>query len=394
LQELKIAVLGGAGLTGSCAVRALAESAEVSEGLVADLDGEKARLVADSLGRGKFRGAAVDVRNVRATAALIRGHDVVINAVQYYFNLQVMQAALKAKVNYLDFGGLYHTTLKQLKLDGEFRSRNLLALVGMGGEPGITNVLTRKAADSMDRVDAVRIRDGSRDLTSANSGFVVTWSLDTFLDELVLEAPVLEDGRIITVPALSRSEAVTFPKPVGEMETFVTIHSEVATLPAFLKSKGIRTVDWMEGSPDIRSLKLLVDLGLASTEEFDTGSGKVVPRKLLMSLIRSMNLVGYPKRVVPNDWETTRVVVDGKSSGRRVRRAFDVVIPPKPEWKMSCAQYAVGIPGSIAARMIGRGAIKERGVIPPEACVPPNELVRDLRGYGFRVSSNLLTPAS
>ncbi|MDA4121394.1 MAG: saccharopine dehydrogenase NADP-binding domain-containing protein [Thaumarchaeota archaeon] len=393
MPELKVVVLGGAGLTGSCAVRALAESPEVSAGLVADLDGEKARLVADSLGRGRFQGAAIDVRDVEATSAMIRGHDVVINAVQYYFNLQVMRAALKARVNYLDFGGLYHTTLKQLKLNGEFRSRNLLAVIGMGGEPGITNVLARKAADSMDRVSAVRIRDGSRDLTAGFSGYVVTWSLDTFLDELVLDAPVLERGRIITVPALSRSETVVFPKPIGSMETFVTIHSEVATLPNFLKSKGVKTVDWMEGSPDIRSLKLLVDLGLASTEEFDTGSGKVVPRKLLMSLIRSRNLIGYPKGVVPNDWEATRVLVEGSVAQKRTTKVFDVVIPPKPEWNMSCAQYAVGIPGSIAARMIGRGAIKDRGVVPPEACIPPDELIRELRGYGFKVASRLMAPA-
>jgi lysine 6-dehydrogenase len=262
----------------------------------------------------------------------------------------------------------------------------------MGGEPGITNVLARKAADFMDRVSSVRIRDGSRDLTEGFSGYAVNWSLDTFLDELVLGAPVLEDGRIITVPALSRSEKVAFPEPVGSVETFVTIHSEVATLPRFLRSKGIRTVNWMEGSPDIKSLKLLVDFGLASTEEFDTGSVKVVPRKLLMSLIRSRNLVGFPKGVVPNDWEATRVVVDGKSSGRRTNRVFDVVIPPKPEWKMSCAQYAVGIPGSIAARMIGRGDIREKGVVPPEACIPPSQLIKDLRGYGFRITSGLALP--
>lgn len=382
---MKVAVLGGAGLTGSCAVRALAESSDIDEGLVADLDGSRAQTVCDSLGKGKFVAGSVDARDVDATADLIRGYDVVLNAVQYYYNIDVMKAALKARVNYLDFGGLYHTTLKQLKLDREFRTRNLLAVLGMGGEPGITNVLARKGADEMDRVSSIRIRDGSVDLTKGLKGFVVTWSLDTFLDELILDAPVFQKGKTVVVPALSRKETVDFPTPVGTMDTYVTIHSEVATLPMSFKDKGIREVDWMEGSPDILGLKLLVNLGLASDEEIETKSGRVVPRKMLMSIIRSKGLIGFPEGVVPNDWEATRVTVEGKSSGKGVRRRYDVVIPNRKDWKMSCAQYAVGIPGSIAARMVGRGDVQAKGVLPPEACIDPDRFLGELKEYGFKI---------
>lgn len=389
---MRVAVLGGAGLTGSCAVRALAESKDVDEGLVADLDGLKAQTVSESLGRGKFAAAPVDVRNIEATAKLIRGYDVVVNAVQYYFNLDVMSAALKARVNYLDFGGLYHTTLRQLKMDGEFRARDLIAVVGMGGEPGVTNVLAKKAADSMDEVRSIHVRDGSVDQTKGLGRFVVTWSLDTFLDELILDAPVMERGKVTSVPALSRMETVDFPKPVGTMDTYVTIHSEVATFPSSFRGKGIQTVDWMEGSPDILGLKLLVNMGLASTNEVDTGSGKVVPRKLIMSIIRSGGLIGYPEGVVPNDWEATRVSVEGKKEGRRVVNRYDVVIPPRPDWKMSCGQYAVGVPGSIAARMIGGGQVKKKGVFPPEICIEPGGFLQALKGYGFRISSRTTRP--
>ncbi len=382
---MKIAVLGGAGLTGRCAVRALAESRDVSAGLVADLDGKNAQSVAASVGKGKFRGARVDVRNVEETASLIQGYDVVINGVQYYFNLDVMEAALKAGVNYLDFGGLYHVTLKQLKLHAKFRSKGLLALVGMGGQPGITNVLARHAADGLNEVTAIHIRDGARDLTKGVPPFLVTWSLDTFLDELTLDAPVFEGGTSKNVSALSRKETVDFGRPVGKLVTYVTIHSEVATFPDSFRDKGIRTVDWMEGVPGIQALKVLVDLGLTSTEEIEVGGAILSPRRFLLGLIKSKHLIGYPKEVTPNDWEVTRLTVEGKKAGRRVIRRYQVTIPPRKDWRMSCAQYGVGIPASIAARMIGRGEVRATGVLPPERCIDPKSFMKQLRAYGFKI---------
>lgn len=383
--DMKVAVLGGAGLTGRCAVRALAESRDVTGGLVADLDGAAAQSVATSDGKGKFRAARVDVRNIDETASLIQGCDVVINGVQYYFNLDVMEAALKAGANYLDFGGLYHTTLRQLKLDGRFRSRGLLAVVGMGGMPGITNVLARHAADGLDEVSAIHIRDGARDLTKGVPPFLVTWSLDTFLDELTMDAPVFEGGKTKSVPALSRKQKVDFGKPVGKLDTYVTIHSEVATLPESFREKGIMGVDWMEGVPGIQLLQMLVNLGLASTEEIEISGAVVSPRRFLLGLIKSKDLIGYPEEVIPNDWEVTQLTAEGKRAGRRVVRRYRVTIPPWKDWRMSCAQYGVGIPASIAARMIGRGKVEASGVLPPERCIDPASFIEQLRAYGFKI---------
>jgi saccharopine dehydrogenase-like NADP-dependent oxidoreductase len=383
---LRVVVLGGAGLTGKCAVQVLAERDEVTEGLVADLDGEKAKLASDSVGRGKFEAARVDVKDSDATAKLIRGYDVVINAVQYYFNLDVMSASLKAGVNYLDFGGLYHTTLKQLKLDDEFRKRNLVALLGMGAQPGITNVLARHAVDSLDEVESIRIRDGARDLTEGVPPFVVTWSLDTFLDELTMEAPVFEDGATKLIPPLSRSEEVDFHEPVGKVQVYSTIHSEVATLPQSFAKKGIQKVDWMEGIPGIEALRLLVSLGLASKEEVDIRGVKVSPRGLLLSLVRRGGLMGHPPNLVPDDWEITRVLVSGKSSGKSRTLQYDVTIPPRKDWKMSCSQYGVGVPASIGALMIGNGTVKARGVVPPESCIETSAFMKELERYGFKIA--------
>ncbi len=389
---MKIAVLGGAGLTGQCAAKNLAENKRVSEILIADLNKERISKVEKKLRSDKLTTATVDVSDVSETTRLLKGFDVVINAVQYYFNLDVMRAALNAKVNYVDLGGLYHMTLKQLELDQLFRSEGLTAIIGMGAQPGITNTVAKHASASLDHMIAVKIRDGSRDLTENAPPFVITWSLQTLLDEIVLDAVVYEDGRLITIPPLSRSEVVEFPEPVGTLETYVTLHSEIATFPRTFRDKGLSYCDWMEGSPNFMFVKMLADIGLADTNEVEVAGVRVKPRSFLLKLIESRGLLGYPEDVVPNDWEITRMIIEGTRNGRKLKLVYDIIIPPKPEWKMSCAQVGVGIPASIVAMMIADGEIKTKGVAPPETCVPTDRFFEELGRHGIKIVENVSGP--
>src|SRR6202453_679439 len=108
---MKIVVLG-AGLMGRAVVYDLSGAREVKNIVVADFDSARAQQVARKFGRGISRGAFADVRNTRHLAKLLHGCDVVVNCTQYNWNLDVMRAALAARVNYMDLGGLYHMTRK------------------------------------------------------------------------------------------------------------------------------------------------------------------------------------------------------------------------------------------------------------------------------------------
>ena len=115
-------VLGGGGAMGRAIARDLYDSSAEARILVADLNLEAVRATARSLGQGADPGGRVearqvDVRDTAAMAGLLKGRDVVINASNYYWNVQVMRAALEAGTHYLDLGGLFHTTRKQLELD-------------------------------------------------------------------------------------------------------------------------------------------------------------------------------------------------------------------------------------------------------------------------------------
>ncbi|MGA2462489.1 MAG: saccharopine dehydrogenase C-terminal domain-containing protein [Candidatus Bathyarchaeia archaeon] len=378
---MKVVVLGGAGLTGKCAVRDLIESPEVSEVLVGDVDSERLGKFVSILGSSKVTAEVVDVRNHDSLVSLLKGANVTVNAVQYYFNLDVMKAALMARTHYVDLGGLYHMTKRQLELDKDFRKAGLTAVVGMGCVPGISNAMARWAVDRLDSVDTIRIRDGWRDFTPNAPRFVATWSIQTFTDEFTQNAVIFENGQLREIPPLTLAEKVALPPPIGEIEAFTTLHSELATFPTSFKEKGIKNVNWKEGGPKGWHLdyELIVALGLMRDEPLRVADRVFVsPRQFFLKQLAHNNLLGHPEDVVPDDWECSRVEVLGKKNGKSAEMQLEVLYSAKKEWKASSAQYGVGIPASIVSQMLCEGQIQKAGVLPPENCVDPTILFKEL----------------
>src|SRR5689334_10144180 len=184
---LKFAVLGGAGAIGRIIVRDLFESSRSNHILVADFDVDAARGVAREFRSPRVSGVAADASDVPALSKRLRGCAVVINCTNHRFNLHVMEAALRAGIHYLDLGGLFIWTKRQLRLSRRFKDAGLTAVLGMGCAPGITNVMAAEAASKLKRVESIRIRVGSVDFNSAPSGdFSFPYSAQTIIEELTL----------------------------------------------------------------------------------------------------------------------------------------------------------------------------------------------------------------
>jgi lysine 6-dehydrogenase len=384
---MRIAVTGGAGLTGQCAVRDLIRS-NVDEILVGDYDSRALETL-----RTKLKGSAenvefrkIDVTKASETARALKGYDVVVNAVQYYHNLRVMSAALEAQSNYLDFGGLFHTTLKQIReFDSRFKDAGLLGVAGIGAQPGITNLMVKNALSGLDQASSVEILDGWRDPTESNSPLSFTWSPLTFFDESSKDAMVFENGKYSSRPALSEPERVRFPKPVGEVDVYLALHSEVATIPKSFKSYGLKKVVWKEGGTDLWKIKFLADLGLTSDEAVEFNGAEISPRKFLLNLIGSKGMLQTPENSVPNDFEITRVIVQGRLGSAKKKVIVDAYFPSFKPWRVSCSQYNVGIPGSIAAQMIGSGKVESNGVRPAEQVFEPRIFFKELAKRRIRI---------
>ncbi|HTP54405.1 MAG TPA: saccharopine dehydrogenase C-terminal domain-containing protein [Thermoplasmata archaeon] len=365
----RVVVLGGGGLTGRCSVRALADGGVFDSVVAADVDLELADRAARAAG-ARASATSIDVRNRGALVALLTGARVVVNAVQYGFNLTVMDAALEARVPYLDFGGLFHVTRRQLARDAEFRTAGVLAVPGLGQVPGISNVLAMQACADLDTVESLLIRDGWRDRTVGGPEIAFTWSPSTFLDEMVLPAVVFEDGAYREHPPMSGPEEFDFAPPVGRTRVYRTLHSEAATLPESLREKGLRRCEWKEGGPGMEVLRTMALLGLGSDRPVGVGGQSVVPKEFTLALLKREKLLGIPDGVTMDDWEVCDIEVVGSRSGARVVRHAVARFPPRPEWHLSATEYAVGIAGAIGAELIASGAVPGSGVLPPERCVP------------------------
>jgi saccharopine dehydrogenase-like NADP-dependent oxidoreductase len=371
-----VAVLGGAGAMGRAAVHHL--SASGREVLVLDFDAAAARRTARVFGGRSARSASGDARDPSRLARALRGAAVVVHCAPYAFNLGVMEAALKAGCHYVDLGGLFHTTRRQLRLDREFRRAGLLAVLGMGSAPGITNVMARLGADLLDGVRAIRVCNGGADFTRYDAPLAFGFTPDTVLDELSLPPMVFTRGRWQAVAPLSLAE--DFPFDLGTQRVHATLHSEVATLPVTYRRKGIRECTFKIAYDPalIERMKLLIDLGLADTRPGPRG---VAPRAVLLDCFRAMP----PPPAFVNDRDSMAVVVEGRIGRRPVTLRLDLTARPQRKPPLSAVARDTGFPAAIVAGMILDGAIDARGVRPPERAVPPEPLFAALAAKGMKL---------
>lgn len=383
---MRIVVLGGAGAMGQIAVRDLAMSQPVTEVVVADISAERADKLRKSLGNPKIKAAQADINNAPALTALLGGATAVINSSPYQFNVAVMEAALAAGCNYIDLGGLFHVTRKQLELHERFKEKGLLAVPGMGAAPGMTNVMAAHAAAELDSVESIEMVVAGVDFAKTNHPFLPPYALDTILDEYALEPMVFENGRFVAKPPMSGECLVDLPEPVGRVQAFLTLHSEIATLPLTFASKGIKHCTYKLGLPAEfhERAKFLVELGFGATTEMQVGGVSIKPRKVLQRMIEQHPVPDQD----PNDCEVVRVDVTGVRLGRPVRVRMESTITSHAEWKVSCGGLDTGVPPSIVAQMIGLKMIQSTGVVPPEQCVPAELFFFELskRGIPMRKS--------
>jgi saccharopine dehydrogenase (NAD+, L-lysine-forming) len=326
------------------------------------------------------------VRDVAATARALGGALGVIAAVDYRLNLPVMEAALRAGCHYTDLGGLFHETRKQLRLHARFRRAGLLAVLGVGAAPGIVNVLARAAADDMQQVREIHIAVGGIDRARRPAGapLASSYSLQTVLDEATLPAALFTGGRLRFVPAMSGAVDVDFPRPVGRRRPALTLHSELATLPASYRRKGIREVSFRIAFADELDarLRLLASLGVTSARPIDVRGRPVAPRDLLLALLARLPPPLPPPP--PDEHEVLRVVVRGVADGRAVEETLDCHCAGVPAWGVG-VDADTGCPPSILMQMIARGELAARGVLPPERAIPPAPFLAELERRGMRI---------
>jgi saccharopine dehydrogenase (NAD+, L-lysine-forming) len=389
---VRIVVLGGAGIIGRAIARDLAEDREVREIVIADLDVEGAGKVAAGLGRPGVTAVRADVTDHAGLVRLVRGAGVVVNSVQYYFNLPIMRACLEARVPYLDLGGLFHTTRKQLDLHEEFRRAGVLAILGLGSCPGIANVQARAVADTLDTVESIRIYNGS----TPDQGDSLAWaySIQTIFDEITQPPMVFRDGGFQETAPLGEEELYRFQEPIGVAKVHLSLHSEVATLPLTYAGKGIRDCFFKisffgYSEKALRQLQFLAQVGLASAEPVIVGGASVRPRDVLVEVLKK---APQARRTTSLGFKDIVTEVRGTRRGRPVLGRIETTAWPHQAWGITGGTLLVASPPAIVARWLARGQVKAAGVLPPEQAVEAAPFFKSLEARGARTILSVAEP--
>ncbi len=386
---MKVTIIGAAGKNAPGAIRDLADSPEVSKVVLADLkrNADVLRERAVDWGNGKAEIAFIDFKELDTLRKAIQGSMVVGNCSIFTFNLDVMEACLIEGAHYVDMGGFFHGSRKQLApaISARWKEKGLTAIVGMGSAPGITNVLARYGADLLDTVESIHLRDGIVNFAIAHLVLPVPYALETLIDEFYAPGYIFEGGDWREVAPLFGGELIDFPAPVGPQTVYCTLHTEVATVPLSFLSKGIKNMSFKLALPKILEdkLRFLVAMGLGSKNPIQVGGKAVAPRDVLYELV---DRLPKPQPIKPDDHKALRADVKGTKDGRQMEIQVDAMCHPYEPWGMATGPHSVGGPVGITCRLIGKGIITKRGSLPAEACIPPQPFFEELNKRGISTS--------
>lgn len=393
---MKIVVLG-AGLQGNIVVTDLSDpvlSPGSKDITICDINFKKAEEIGK---RFSIKAVQCDVANHDRLKDVIGGADVVVNCVQYNWNVDIMKACLAVRAHYIDLGGLFHVTRKQFELHEEFLAKDLIAVLGMGSTPGTMNVMAGYGAGRLDTVREAHAICACGDFTKTDAVIGIPYSLLTVMEEHTMDPWILRDGEMVSVPAGSGKEMACFPEPIGLAEVRYCIHSEPAQFARSFKDKGIKEASFKLSLPKAfeEKVSFLADVGFASEEKIMVEGVPVNPLKTMVAVInRYLERYNGASDGPLNDCDVLRAVVRGTKDGVEKEIVVESVIRTSTKWGYMAGALDTGVPPSIVAQMIMNGTITGRGVCSPEQCVPPIPYFRELEKREMTVYAIEKTPLS
>jgi saccharopine dehydrogenase-like NADP-dependent oxidoreductase len=389
-------LLVGAGAVGECIVAIAAEREFVDAIAVADHREARALEVVDRVGDPRFTAHGIDARDADAVTAMARAvaADVVVNACDPRLNRPIFDGAFAAGTHYLDMAmtpSVPHPTdphrevgvplgAEQLARHGEWEAAGQLALVGMGVEPGMSDVFARYAADHLfTTVDEVAVRDGAN-LEVEGYAFAPTFSIWTTIEEC-LNPPIVYDrgqGGFFTTEPFSDPEVFVFPEGIGPLECVNVEHEEVVLVPRWIDCNRV-TFKYGLGDEFIEVLRVLHLTGLDRTEPLRVGDVEVSPRDVVAAALPDPAHLG--DKMHGKTCAGTFVTGIGTDGAPRATYLYHVVDNADSMAAYGCQAVAwqTGINPVIALELLAAGRWSGAGVLGPEAfdAVPFLDLLAD-----------------
>jgi saccharopine dehydrogenase (NAD+, L-lysine-forming) len=391
---MRILVIGAGGV--GSAVAPIAARREFFEHMVlADYDLGRAEHAVAAVDDPRFAAARVDASDAGAVGALIREHRIthVLNAVDPRFVMPIFEGTFEAGAHYMDMAmSLSHPHPErpysepgeklgdaQFATAKDWEMRGRLALVGMGVEPGLSDVFARYAQDHLfSAIDEVGVRDGAN-LVVDGYDFAPSFSIWTTIEECLNPPVIYEAGRgWYTTPPFSEPETFEFPEGIGPVECVNVEHEEVLLIPRWVDA-GRVTFKYGLGDEFINVLKALHQVGLDRTEKIRVGGVEVSPRDVVAACLPDPATLG--DRMRGKTCAGTWVTGTGKDGQPRQVYLYHVV---DNEWSMAeygsqAVVWQTAINPVVAFELLASGTWSGVGVLGPEAfdAVPFLDLLRE-----------------
>jgi len=394
-------LLIGVGTVGEAIARISATADWCEAMILADYDESRARTLSDALGGApKFPSVKIDARDPAAITELARAHraDLVMNAVDPQFVMPIFTGALEADAHYMDMAvslSRPHPDRpfevpgvklgdEQFAMDSAWKARGKLALVGMGMDPGLTDVFAAHAAKhAFGEVHEVHVRDGG-DLEIPGFAFAPVFSIWTTIEECLNPPIIWENGEWHTTEPFSAPESFPFPEGIGPVECVNVEHEEVVLIPRWLSTRKA-TFKYALGADFIEKLKTIHALGMDRTDRVRVGGVEVAPRDVLAAITPDPISLGdkFRGRAVVGTW------VLGLKDGKP-RETFAYQMADAEEvWSrfgLQVVGWQTGFNPTIAMELLATGAWSGAGVLGPEAFDPDPYLgLLDLHGIHHAV---------
>lgn len=395
-------LLVGAGGVGSALARIAARRPFFDRMVVADYDPARAgAAVAAVAPDPRFAAAQVDANDADAVMELLRRErcDVLVNATDPRFVMPLFEAALAAGSDYLDMAMSLSRPHPErpyeecgVKLGdaqfaraGAWTAAGRTALVGMGVEPGLSDVFARYAADELfDSIEEIGVRDGA-DLTVDGYDFAPSFNIWTTIEEC-LNPPVVyekERGWFTTAP-FSEPEVFDFPEGIGPVECVNVEHEEVLLMPRWVDARRV-TFKYGLGAEFIDTLRTLHLLGLDSTEPVRVAAGaggtaRVSPRDVVAACLPDPATLGDRMRGKTCAGTWVKGTKDGRPREVYLYHVVDNAWSMR-EYGSQAVVWQTAVNPVVALELLASGVWSGAGVLGPEA-LPPRPFLDLLTEYG------------
>jgi lysine 6-dehydrogenase len=351
---------------------------------IADADAEKVRQVVRQVDSPILGGVTLDVGDEAATIQILRGHDAAISCVNYWHNERLARACIKAGVNFCDLGGNNDVVRAELALNAEAKAAGVNIIPDCGLAPGMVSVLAAHGAQRFTALESIRIRVGGLpQKPEPPLNYQIVFSPEGLINEYIERARVIRNGEIVEVDSMTELEWLEFPPPYGKLEAFQT-SGGTSTLPdTFLGH--VRELDYktLRYPGHCEQFKLLIDLGLTSSEPVMAEGATVSPRRVLSEiLLRNLPADG-PDLVFVN------LAFRGTMDGLQRSLRYTIIDRQDEATGLSAMMRTTAFPASIIAQMMARGETTQRGAVPQELAIPPDAFVAELARRDINIRENV-----